>query len=127
MTWLRSARSLDKFLKNTHYRMQSILDFHPWRSSIDSCPCVLRQGDLMLDDAETVSLRSDPGEAPAIRRGAPQNRPDRPDEPSPSEKESRSPRRRRLRGALFLMLPLVLIAGGYAYVTGGQVMSTDDA
>jgi membrane fusion protein (multidrug efflux system) len=28
---------------------------------------------------------------------------------------------------LFLLLPLVLIAGGYWYVTGGQVMSMDDA
>ena len=28
---------------------------------------------------------------------------------------------------LFALLPLALIAGGYFYVTGGQVMSTDDA
>jgi membrane fusion protein (multidrug efflux system) len=32
-----------------------------------------------------------------------------------------------LRWALFLLLPIVLIAGGYWYVAGGQVMSTDDA
>ncbi len=36
-------------------------------------------------------------------------------------------RRRRLRWALFLLLPIVLIAGGYVYVTGGAVMSTDNA
>ena len=30
-------------------------------------------------------------------------------------------------GCLFALLPLALIAGGYWYVTGGQVMSTDDA
>jgi len=28
---------------------------------------------------------------------------------------------------LFLLLPIVLVAGVYWYVTGGQVMSTDDA
>jgi membrane fusion protein (multidrug efflux system) len=32
-----------------------------------------------------------------------------------------------VRWALFALLPLALIAGGYWYVTGGQVMSTDDA
>src|SRR6516164_8723277 len=35
--------------------------------------------------------------------------------------------RNRLRWMLFALLPLVLIAGGYYYVTGGQIMSTDDA
>jgi membrane fusion protein, multidrug efflux system len=32
-----------------------------------------------------------------------------------------------VRWALFSLLPLALIVGGYWYVTGGQVMSTDDA
>ncbi|MGD0314775.1 MAG: HlyD family secretion protein [Xanthobacteraceae bacterium] len=36
-------------------------------------------------------------------------------------------RRQRTRWALFALLPLVLIVAGYWYVTGGQVMSTDDA
>ena len=36
-------------------------------------------------------------------------------------------RRKRMRWALFALLPLVLIIGGSWYVTGGQVMSTDDA
>jgi membrane fusion protein, multidrug efflux system len=36
-------------------------------------------------------------------------------------------RRQRIRWALFALLPLVLIVAGYWYVTGGQVMSTDDA
>jgi membrane fusion protein, multidrug efflux system len=43
----------------------------------------------------------------------------------------RNPRRRsprlRLRLALFVLLPIALIGGGYWYITGGQVMSTDDA
>jgi membrane fusion protein (multidrug efflux system) len=36
-------------------------------------------------------------------------------------------RRRRTRRALFLLLPLALIGGGYWYVAGGRIMSTDDA
>ena len=36
-------------------------------------------------------------------------------------------RRQWTRWALFALLPLVLIVAGYWYVTGGQVMSTDDA
>ncbi len=82
----------------------------------------------MLDDAETVSLRSDRSEAPSIRRGAAQERSDLPAErPSALEKEPRSPRRRWVRWILFLLLPIALIAGGYSYVTGGQLMSTDDS
>jgi membrane fusion protein, multidrug efflux system len=41
---------------------------------------------------------------------------------------SRRPARRRwVRGVLFLLLPLALITGAYGYVTGGQMMSTDNA
>jgi membrane fusion protein (multidrug efflux system) len=36
-------------------------------------------------------------------------------------------RRRWLRPVLFLLLPLALAGGGYGYVTGGQVMTTDNA
>jgi membrane fusion protein, multidrug efflux system len=36
-------------------------------------------------------------------------------------------RRERVRWLLFALLPLALIVGGYWYVAGGQVMSTDDA
>jgi membrane fusion protein (multidrug efflux system) len=36
-------------------------------------------------------------------------------------------RRDRVRWVLFALLPLALIVGGYLYVTGGRVMSTDDA
>jgi membrane fusion protein (multidrug efflux system) len=43
------------------------------------------------------------------------------------EKASRPRHRPWLRWALFALLPLALIAGSYWYVTGGQVMSTDDA
>lgn len=38
-----------------------------------------------------------------------------------------STRRERVRWALFALLPLALLVGGYWYVSGGQIMSTDDA
>ncbi|WP_237478950.1 HlyD family secretion protein [Lichenibacterium dinghuense] len=37
------------------------------------------------------------------------------------------PKKSRLRPLLFAALPVVLVVGGYRYVTGGQVMSTDNA
>ena len=36
-------------------------------------------------------------------------------------------RKQRVRWALFALLPIAAAAGAYWYVTGGQVMSTDDA
>jgi membrane fusion protein, multidrug efflux system len=98
----------------------------------------------MPADAAIVSLRSDAAEAPAARRNVPREQPERPprEQPAPPareqpersvekssepEKAPQSPRRRRLRRALFALLPLALIVGGYWYVTGGGVMSTDDA
>jgi membrane fusion protein (multidrug efflux system) len=36
-------------------------------------------------------------------------------------------RRRLLRPVLFALLPLALVAGAYEYVTGGKIMTTDDA
>jgi membrane fusion protein (multidrug efflux system) len=36
-------------------------------------------------------------------------------------------RRDWIRFGLFILLPIALVVGGYLYVTGGQVMSTDDA
>ena len=98
----------------------------------------------MPADATIVSLRSDPAEAPAARHDVPRKQPQQPprEQPKPPpreqperpierssepEKAPQSPRRRWLRWALFALLPLVLIAGGYWYVTGGRVMSTDNA
>jgi membrane fusion protein, multidrug efflux system len=93
----------------------------------------------MLDTEEMGSDtdRSDAASAPMARAEAPQAptrsdrprlRPERPEEsPSTSAGTPRSSRRRRVRPALFALLPLALIVGIYWYVTGGQVMSTDDA
>jgi membrane fusion protein (multidrug efflux system) len=82
----------------------------------------------MPADATLVSLCSDAAEASVARRGAPEELPNLPPIASPvPEPAPRSARRHWVRWALFALLPLVLIAGGYWYVTGGQVMSTDDA
>jgi membrane fusion protein, multidrug efflux system len=48
-------------------------------------------------------------------------------EEEPPQRRQRRPLRRWLRWALFALLPIVLILGGYWYVTGGQIMSEDDA
>ncbi len=92
----------------------------------------------MPPHATIVSLRSDLAEPTGARRDAPREQPEpeqrareqpeRPVERSPEpEKAPQSPRRRWVRWVLFALLPLALVAGGYWYVTGGSVMSTDDA
>jgi membrane fusion protein, multidrug efflux system len=40
---------------------------------------------------------------------------------------ARQPKRRLTRPLLFALLPLALVAGSYFYVTGGEIMSTDNA
>jgi membrane fusion protein (multidrug efflux system) len=47
--------------------------------------------------------------------------------PTPPARKQELQRRALLRGLLFSALPLALIAGGYWYLTGGQVMSTENA
>jgi membrane fusion protein (multidrug efflux system) len=82
----------------------------------------------MPADTTIVSIRSDTAEMPAARREAPREQPEQPIERSSKpEKPPQSPRRPWLRWALFALLPLALIAGTYWYVTGGQIMSTDNA
>src|SRR5882757_9931180 len=98
----------------------------------------------MPADATIVPLRSDKAEAPEAKRDAPRERPARPPQEHPEQplreqpkgpaeppgapkEASRRSGRRWLRPALFVLLPLVLIAGAYWYITGGQVMSTDNA
>ena len=105
----------------------------------------------MAADATIVPLRSDTtkppaaeapaAEAPAARRDsarepqqrAPQQPPVRKLPAPPAERAAdaatpaKSGRRCWLRWILFALLPLALIAGGYWYVAGGRVMSTDDS
>src|SRR5271167_2519619 len=81
-------------------------------------------GICMPDDGRRISP---PGTAePPIE--ALQGRPDETVErPAGPPVTSPPAPRRRLRRVLFMLLPLALIGGGYRYITGGQVMSTDDA
>jgi membrane fusion protein, multidrug efflux system len=90
----------------------------------------------MPADATIVSLRSEAAEAPAARRDVPRKQPQRPPREQPErpierssepKKPPQSARRRWPRWALFALLPLALLAGGYWYVTGGRVISTDNA
>src|SRR5882672_2334636 len=90
----------------------------------------------MPADATIVSMRSDTAETPAARREVPREQPEQPPREQPEqaietssepEKAPRPPRRPWLRWALFALLPLALLGGGYWYVTGGRVMSTDNA
>jgi membrane fusion protein (multidrug efflux system) len=82
----------------------------------------------MLADTEPVALRSDVSEAPAARRTVLEEEWELPPESSPTPEEPpRSPRRRGLRWALFLLLPIVLMVGAYFYFEGGAYTSTDDA
>src|SRR6202051_514226 len=82
----------------------------------------------MAADAKLALLPKETAETPAARRAAPQEQPERPVETAaaPAKAPGRS-RRPWMRWGLFALLPVALIAGAYWYVTGGQVMSTDDA
>ena len=81
----------------------------------------------MPADAKLALLSAKKAAAPVARRDA-QEQPERPAAaPTALKKASRSSRRWSLRWSLFALLPFVLIAGAYWYVTGGRVMSTDDA
>jgi membrane fusion protein, multidrug efflux system len=65
-------------------------------------------------------------EPPSDRRPAPEPSTAPKQEPA-AEEQPQAPRRRWLRWALFLVLPIVLIGGAYLYFEGGALMSTDDA
>jgi membrane fusion protein, multidrug efflux system len=77
----------------------------------------------MYAEPETRAERAEAAEAKSGR-----TRDERAPESAPS-REDRPPDRNRLwlRRALFLLLPLVLLIAGWRYVTGGKVMTTDDA
>jgi membrane fusion protein (multidrug efflux system) len=79
-------------------------------------------------DRKLSLLSAETGKAPAARRDAPQEQPEPPAELRHTpDKASRHSGPRWVRWVLFALLPLVLIAGAVWYVTGGRVMSTDDA
>src|SRR5260370_23359 len=82
----------------------------------------------MAADAKLALLPRETAEEPAGRRDAPQKQPERPAAIAAAPEKAPGPSRRRwVRPTLFALLPLAVIVGAYWYVTGGQVMSTDDA
>jgi membrane fusion protein (multidrug efflux system) len=82
----------------------------------------------MPADGTTVSRHEDPAELAPMIRNVAEKRSDAPAKVSSAlEHPTQSKDRRWARRALFVLLPLILVAGGYQYVTGGQAMSTDDA
>ncbi len=70
---------------------------------------------------EAVELRADRRELPSPAPVVPKA------EAIKSAAARGATRKQQIRWMMFALLPIVLIAGGYWYVTGGQVMSTDDA
>ncbi|MGH6714768.1 MAG: HlyD family secretion protein [Bradyrhizobium sp.] len=87
-----------------------------------------RNGDIALAGDEAVARGGNPSEAPQARSVPPAERPEAPTEAAAAPKPKRRfGRRRQLRWMLFALLPLALIVGAYWYVTGGKVISTEDA
>src|SRR5271169_1410842 len=70
-------------------------------------------------------LRSEPRELPSITPIDPAKRPDA--VATAGDRKPPLARNQRVRRALFALLPIAAVAGAYWYVTGGQIMSTDDA
>jgi membrane fusion protein (multidrug efflux system) len=85
---------------------------------------------LDLEEPQVTPLRSHAGQPtalePSLREPAPAPVSGA-DQASPLPASEDKPRRRWLRPLLFLLLPLALLAGGYRYVTGGRIMSTENA
>jgi membrane fusion protein (multidrug efflux system) len=74
-------------------------------------------------EAAGQSMAAPTREMPDASRGAPGQA-----RAAPPAAAASPPRRRRwLRPVLFLLLPVGLLLGGYAYVTGGRIMSTENA
>ena len=87
----------------------------------------------MFDETESDSSLevTERTEVPETRHRSPQVQPDLPEKTPAARDKTRSAQRglstRRSRRGLFLLLPLALIGGGYWYVVGGRIFSTDDA
>ena len=89
-----------------------------------------RRANTVIDDDETV-IGDDELEVPVALEPAALEAPSREPQqqatvavapPAPVK-----PKRSRTRPILFALLPVALIVGGYYYVVGGQVMTTDNA
>jgi membrane fusion protein, multidrug efflux system len=80
-----------------------------------------------LAESKPIAVQPNRAEARAKPAPAPEQTNPVVEKPSVSEEAPRSARKRWTRWTLMALLPVALIAGGYWYVTGGSVMSTDDA
>lgn len=76
---------------------------------------------------KSISATAERYEAPPVRERpvAPAARPS--DHGEFPGKDKRTDRRRIIRYALFALLPIAFVLGGHTYVSGGKIMSTDDA
>ena len=91
-----------------------------WKGSIMAEP--LRKP-VPPERVETAEAPEVPRTIPLVSPAEKQTQKD-----SAANKEVRKLKRRNwTRWGLFALLPLVLLVGGYWYVTGGRIMSTDDA
>jgi membrane fusion protein (multidrug efflux system) len=72
-----------------------------------------------------TELRTDRRESPSVKPIDPAKRSDA--ITADADRGARTARKQRVRWALFALLPIAAAAGAYWYVTGGQVVSTDDA
>ena len=88
------------------------------RVSAESAPAVPTRLDTFRELRKTAPEGEAPGKPtpPAEETHAP-----------PPSKPMRRPKRNWKRPFLFALLPVALVAGGYYYVTGGAIMSTDNA
>ena len=90
-----------------------------------------RDHDADRPESHATSLRRipEPVEAPRAKRQEPEPAGSEKPPAGPAKAASAPTRRKRglLRPVLFALLPVALVVGGYDYVTGGQVMSTDNA
>jgi membrane fusion protein (multidrug efflux system) len=94
------------------------------RDQAEQLPADTPQRKRLPVESESVEQRSEPGDAPVKTPAEPMKQPD----PKPAANQnSAAPRHQLVRWGLFALLPIALAAGAYWYVTGGQVMSTDDA
>ncbi len=99
--------------------------------------------EAMMDGSSDASLRARSDDEADAKIGSKAEAPEAPIKPDQSAKAPVAPsqppdaemeapvgaerKRRRIRIALFALLPLVLMLGGYFYVTGGATMETDNA
>jgi membrane fusion protein, multidrug efflux system len=78
-----------------------------------------------MPDDQMARLRTDRRELPTITPASPARHADAIS--AAADRGAHPARNQRLRWSLFALLPIALAAGAYWYVTGGQIMSTDDA